>query len=163
MAFNQFVCLQYFRFPTVEHASLQTYQRRLSVRTSVSLTCIPHGCMPNFYSLLNALGSMNVGLMQMHAFVAIIEDILSSHDKNQIHVQYTTKRACTLIVNVPVIIEPFHQYSRNGNPSWLILIPTPSKPTAYSSVISSWRLLNQENARTRATWRTSTQCPCIVF
>ena len=33
---------------------------------------------------------MNVGLMQMHAFVAIIEDILSSHDKNQIHVQYTT-------------------------------------------------------------------------
>ena len=110
--------------------------------------------MPNFYSLLNALGSMNVGLMQMHAFVAIIEDILSSHDKNQIHVQYTTKRACTLIVNVPVIIEPFHQYSRNGNLSWLILIPTPSKPTAYSSVFSSWRLLNQENARTRATWRT---------
>ena len=88
--------------------------------------------MPNFYFLLNALGSMNVGLMQMHAFVAIIEDIFSSHDKNQIHEQYTTKRACTLIVNVPVIIEPFHQYSRNGNLSWLILIPTPSKPTAYS-------------------------------
>ena len=53
---------------------------------------------------------MNVGLMQMRAFVAIIEDILSSHDKNQIHVQYTTTRACTLIVivNVSVIIEPFH-------------------------------------------------------
>ena len=58
---------------------------------------------------------MNVGLMQMHAFVAIIEDILSSNDKKQIHEQYTTTRACTLIVNVSVIIEPFHQYSRNGN------------------------------------------------
>ena len=80
---------------------------------------------------------MNVGLMQMHAFVAIIEDILSSHDKNKIHVQYTTTRACTLIVNVYVIIEHFHQYSRNGNLSTLILIPTPSKPTAYSSFISS--------------------------
>ena len=76
---------------------------------------------------------MNVGLMQMHAFVAIIEDILSSHDKNQIHVQYTSTRA---IVNVSVIIEPFHQYSRNGNLSTLILIPTPSKPTAFSSFIS---------------------------
>ena len=76
-------------------------------------------------------------LMQMHTFVAIIEDILSSHDKNKIHVQYTTTHACTLIVNVPVIIEPFHHYSRNGNLSTLILIPTPSKPTAYSSVISS--------------------------
>ena len=94
---------------------------------------------------------MNVGLMQMHAFVAIIEDILSSHDKNQIHVQYTTTCACTLIVNVSVIIEPSHQYSRNGNLSTLILIPTLSKPTAYSSVISSLRLLNQENARIRAT------------
>ena len=108
--------------------------------------------MPNFYSLINALGSMNVGLVQMHAFVAIIEDILSSHDKNQINVQNTTTRACTLIVNVSVIIEPFHQYSRNGNLSTLNLMPTPS-----------WRLLNQENARTRATWRTSTQCPCIFL
>ena len=35
---------------------------------------------------------MNVGLMQMHAFVAIIEDILSSHDKNQIHVQYHARK-----------------------------------------------------------------------
>ena len=100
---------------------------------------------------------MNVGLMQMHAFVAIIEDILSSHDKKQIHVQYTTTRACTLIVNVSVIID------RNGNLSTLILIPTPSKPTAYSSFISSWRLLNPEKACTGATWRTSTQCPCIIL
>ena len=50
------------------------------------------------------------------AFVAIIEDILSSHDKNQIHVQYTTTRACTLIVNVSVIIEPFHRESKHVNP-----------------------------------------------
>ena len=99
---------------------------------------------------------MNVGLMQMHAFVAIIEDILSSHDKNQMHVQYTTMRACTLIV----IIEPFHQYSRNGhvNPYTNTI-----KSTSYSSLISSWQLFNQENARTRATWRTSTQYPCIFF
>ena len=38
------------------------------------------------------------------------------HDKNQMNVQYTTMRACTLNVNVSVIIEPFHQYSRNVNP-----------------------------------------------
>ena len=31
----------------------------------------------------------------------------------------------------------------------LILIPTLPKPTAYFSVISSWRLLNQENPHTR--------------
>ena len=99
----------------------------------------------------------------MHAFVAVIEDILSSHDKNQIHVQYTTTCTCTLILSLSVIIEPFHQYSRNGNLSTIIFIPTPSKPTAYSSFISSWRLLNQEIARTRATWRTSTQCPCIFL
>ena len=60
---------------------------------------------------------------------------------------YTTTRACTLIVNVSVIIEPFRQYSRNGNLSTLILIPTLPKPTAYFSVISSWRFLNQENGR----------------
>ena len=71
---------------------------------------------------------MNVGLMQMHAFVDIIEDILSSHDKNQIHVQYTTTRACTLIVNVSVIIEPFHQYSRNGNLSTLSLLQHHQNP-----------------------------------
>ena len=47
------------------------------------------------------------------------------------------------IVNVSVIIEPFH-----GNLSMLFLIPTLPKPTAYFSVISSRRLLNQENAHT---------------
>ena len=94
---------------------------------------------------------MNVRLMQIHAFVAIIEDILSSHDKNQIQGTCTIHNHARvrLIVNVSMIIEPFHQYSRNGILSTLILIPTSSKPTAYSSVISSWRLLNQENARTR--------------
>ena len=112
MAFNQGVCLQYFRFPTTEHASLQTYQRRLSVRPSVSLTCI----LQFDACLINALVSINVGLMRMHAFVAIIEDILSSHDKNQIHVQYTTTCACTLIVNVSVITEPSKRESKHVNP-----------------------------------------------
>ena len=65
----------------------------------------------------------------------------------KIKYMYTTTRACTLIVNVSVIIEPFHHYSRNRNLSTLILIPTLPKPTAYLSVISSWRLLNQENPR----------------
>ena len=104
--------------------------------------------MPNFYSLINALGSMNVGLMQICMPLSPSLEIFCPV-MTKIKYMYTTTRACTLIVNVTVIIEPFHQYSRNGNLSTLILIPTLPKPTAYFSVISSWRLLNQEKAHTR--------------
>ena len=149
-------------FPTVEQASLQIYQQRLSVRPSVSLMCIQHRCIPNLYSLINALGSMNVGLMKictpLSPSLQIFRPVMT-----KIKYMYTTTRACTLIVNVSVIIEPFRQYSRNVNLSTLILIPTLPKPTAYFSVISSWRFLNQENGRVCATKRTSTQCPCIYF
>ena len=138
------------------------YQQRLSVRPSVSLTCIQHRCIPNFYSLINALGSMNFGLMKictpLSPSLQIFRPVMT-----KIKYMYTTTGACTLIVNVSVIIEPFRQYSRNGNLSTLILIPTLPKPTAYFSVISSWRFLNQENGRVCATKRTSTQCPCIYF
>ena len=105
---------------------------------------------------------MNVGLMQicmpLSPSLQIFRPVVT-----KIKYMYTTMRACTLVVNVSVIIEPFHQYSRNGYLSTLILIPTLPKPTAYFSVIPSWRLINQENARVCATWRTSTQCPCIYF
>ena len=58
----------------------------MSVRSSVSLTCIQHWCMPNFYSLINARFKERRTDANLHACVAIIGDILSSHDKNQIHV-----------------------------------------------------------------------------
>ena len=74
-------------FPTIEQASLQIYQQRLSVRPSVSLTCIQHWCIPNFYSLINALGSKNVGLMQictpLSPSLQIFRLVMT---KNQIHV-----------------------------------------------------------------------------
>ena len=83
---------------------------------------------------------MNVGLMQictpLSPSLQIFRPVMT-----KIKYMYTTTRACTSsIVNVSVIIEPFHQYSRNGNLSTLILILT--LPTAYFSVIFSWRLLS---------------------
>ena len=74
--------------------------------------------------------SMNVGLMQ------ICTPLLPSLQifrlvMTKINYMYTTTCACTLIVNVSVIIEPFHHYSRNGNLSTLILIPTLPKPTVF--------------------------------
>ena len=58
-----------------------------------------------------ALGLMNVGLMQIctplsPSFKIFCPVII------KIKYMYITTRACTLIVNVSVIIEPFHQYSR---------------------------------------------------
>ena len=43
--------------------------------------------MPTFYSPINARFNGRRSDATLHAFVAIIGDILSSHDKNQIHVQ----------------------------------------------------------------------------
>ena len=81
---------------------------------------------------------MNVGLMQictpLSPSLQIFRPVMT-----KIKYMYTTTRACTLIVNVSVIIEPFHHYSRNGNLSTLILMPTLPKPTAYFSLISSSR------------------------
>ena len=42
--------------------------------------------MPNFYSLINAKFNECWTDANLHAFVAIIGDILFSHDINQIHV-----------------------------------------------------------------------------
>ena len=107
---------------------------------------------------------MNVGLMQICTPSSPSLQIFRPFMTKIKYMYATTRAACTLTVNVSVIIEPFHHCSRNGNLSTLILLPTLPKPTAYFSVISSWRLLNQENARrVCATWRTSTQCPCIYF
>ena len=87
MAFNQCVCLQYFRFPTIEHVSLQIDQRRLSVRPSASVanvhSALVHAKLlfPDKRSRINERRTD----AKLHAFVAIIGDILYSHDKNQIH------------------------------------------------------------------------------
>ena len=157
MAFNQCVCLSYSRTRQFTNISAAP------VSATVSVSNVHSALMHTKLLLPDRRSRFNEHLIDanLHAFVAIIEIFRPVMTK--IKYMYTTTRACTLIVNVSVIIEPFHQYSRNGYLSTLILIPTLPKPTAYLSVISSWRLLNQENARVCATWRTSTQCPCICF
>ena len=140
-------------FPTGEHASLQIYQQRLSVRNVLSALMHTKLLFPSKRSRFNERRT-DANSPSLQTFRPVM---------TKIKYMYTTTRVCTLIVNVSVIIEPFHHYSRNGNLSTLILIPTLPKPTAHFSVISSWRLLNKENACVCATWRTSTQCPCIYF
>ena len=66
----------------------------------------------------------------MQIFVAIIEDILSSHDKNQMHV-HNHARVHTAVINI----------LETGNPSISI-----TKIHSLLERISSWWLLNQENA-----------------
>ena len=157
MAFNQCVCLSHRRTRQFTNISAAPVSATVSVSNVHSALMHTKFLFPDKRSWFNERRTD----ANLHAFVTIFVDILSSHEKNKY--MYTTTHACTFIMNVSVIIEPFNQYSRNGNLSTLILKPTLPKPTAYSSVISSRRLLNQENARVCATWRTSTQCPCICF
>ena len=128
-------------FPTGEHASLQIYQQRLSVRNVHSALMHTKLLFPGKRSRFNERRTD----ANLRAFVAIIADIQSWQNSDTC----TQPRA--------------RAHSRNGNLATLILIPTLPKPTAYFSFISSWRLLNQKNARVCATWKTSTQCPCIYF
>ena len=85
---------------------------------------------------------MNVGLMQICTPLSPSLEIFCLV-MTKIKYMYTTTRACTpcpkLVVNVTVIMEPILETG--------VLIRTKSK--AYFSVISSWRLLNQENAHAR--------------
>ena len=69
-------------FPTGEHASLQIYQQRLSVRNVHSALMHTKLLFPGKRSRFNERRTD----ANLHAFVAIIADISSSHDKNQIHV-----------------------------------------------------------------------------
>ena len=92
--------------------------------------------MPNYYPLINARFNERRADANLHAFdiVAIIGDILSSHDKNQIHVHNHAR--------VHTVSCDHGAYSRNGS-------PYSNKIHSFFSVISSWRLLNQENAHAR--------------
>ena len=88
--------------------------------------------MPNYYPLINARFNERRTDANLHAFVAIIGDIFSSHDKNQIHVHNHAR---------------MHTVSKIG-------CERDCDHGAYSlirtiSVISSWRLLNQQNAHAR--------------
>ena len=115
-------------FPTVKHASLLIYQQRLLVRPSVSLTCIQHWCV------INALGSMNLGLMQICTPLSPSLEIF----RHQIHVHNHAREHidCDRVCDhwaFPSIFskrESKHVY--------------PHTNTAYFSVISSWRLLTRE-------------------
>ena len=60
--------------------------------------CIQHWCMPNFYSMINAR-------FNERRTDANRGDILSSHDKNQIHVH--NHAGVHTVSYVSVIIEPF--------------------------------------------------------
>ena len=95
---------------------------------------------------------MNVGLTQICTPLSPSLQIFRPVVHNHAHVYIDCERVCD-----------HSSIFSKWNLSTLILIPTLPKPTAYFSVISSWRLLNQENARVCATWRTYTQCPCIYF
>ena len=101
-------------FPTGEHASLQIYQQRLSVRNVHSALMHTKLLFPGKRSRFNERRT-DANLHALQIFRPVM---------TKIKYIYTTTRACTLIVNVSVIIEPFHHYSRNGNLSTLILIPT---------------------------------------
>ena len=84
--------------------------------------------MPNFYSLINTTFIESRTDANLHDFVAIVEDILSSHDKSQIHVHNHARI----------------EYSRKENLCMSILIRTPPKSTAYFSVFP-----HQENVHAR--------------
>ena len=74
--------------------------------------CIQHWCMPNFYSMINAR-------FNERRTDANRRDILSSHDKNQIHV-HNHARVHT-VSYVSVIIEPFWSFCVINMPNCLFL------------------------------------------
>ena len=145
MAFNQCVCLSYRRTRQFINISAAPVGATVSVSNVHSALMHTKLLFPDKRSRFHERRTE----ANLHAFVAIITDISSSHDKNQIHVHNHAR----VHIDCERVCD---HYSRNGNLSTLFLIPTLPKPTSYLSVISSWRLLNQENARLCAAWRTST-------
>ena len=153
MAFNQCVCLSYRRTRQFTNISAAPVSATVSVSNVQSALMHTKLLFPDKRSRFNERRTD----ANLHAFRYFVQSWQKSNTCTQ------PRAHAPWFVNVSVIFEPFHQYSRNGNLSTLILIPTLPKPTAYFSVIFSWRLLNQEKARVCATWRTSTQCQCIYF
>ena len=91
-------------------------------------------CMPNLYSLISTLGSMNVGLMQMHAFVAIMTKIkwmYNTQPRVRAHWLWTCLWSLSLSFN---ILET------------LILIPTPSNRAGN---VSGYRCVSDCRSRGR--------------
>ena len=97
--------------------------------------------MPNYYPLINARFNERRTDANLHVFVAIIGDILSNHDKNQIHVHNHARVHTVSLIGCERDCD-HGAYSRNGS-------PYSNKIQSFFSVISSWRLLNQENAHAR--------------
>ena len=85
--------------------------------------CIQHWCMPNFYSMINAR-------FNERRTDANRRDILSSHDKNQIHVHIHAR--VHTVSYVSVIIEPFWSFCVINMPKRLFffesLDPSMMKP-----------------------------------
>ena len=103
-SFGQSVCLVFRRARQLTNISAE--QERFACqcdRQCRLCACIQHWCMPNFYSMINAR-------FNERRTDANHGDILSSHDKNQIHV-HNHARVHT-VSYVPVIIEPFWSFTQ---------------------------------------------------
>ena len=81
MSLNQCVCLKYFQFSTVRNISAVPVSATVSVANVHSALLHAKLLFPDKCSRFNERWTD----ANLHAFVAIIGDILSSHDKNQIH------------------------------------------------------------------------------
>ena len=90
--------------------------------------CIQHSCMPNVYSMINAR-------FNERRADANRGDILSSHDKNQIHV-HNHARVHT-VSYVSVIIEPFWSFCVINMPKRLFFFFESLDP----SMVKPYRLL----------------------
>ena len=117
----------------------------LSVRPSVSLTCIQHWCITKLYSLINARFNEHRTDANLQAFVAISGDILSSHDKNQ---KLVHNHACVhWLWTCLWSFSHSDQYSRNVNP--------------YTKTTKTHHFPNEENTHAFLMKRTHTQV-CLL-
>ena len=82
MAFNQCVCLSYLRTRQFTNISAAPVSATVSVSNVQSARMHTKLLFPDKRSRFNERRTDE----NLHAFVAIIADISSSHDKNQIHV-----------------------------------------------------------------------------
>ena len=137
MAFNQCVYLRYFHFPSVEHASWQTYQRNRSV-SSVSATVRVADVHP-------ALMYAKLSFPDKHYFHWTSDWCkfarLCRHRWRYFVQSWEKSNTCT---QPRARAHNCHEYSQKGN-----LSTNTTKMHSLFERISSWWLLNQENAHAR--------------
>ena len=154
MAFNQCVYLSYRRTRQFTAAPVSATVSVSNVHSALMNTKL---LFPDKRSRFNERRTH----ANLHTFVAIIAAISASHDKNQIHVHNHAR----VHIDCERVCDHWAFPSTFSKRESLFVNPYTNTTKTHSlfNVISSWRLLNQENARVCATWGTSTQCPCIYF